>query len=183
MLKRHEVQVLVRAGHALEEVLDDGGDVICKPWVARNGVLFTKADFEMNMRQMTITCPAGETEPIRPGSVIEFDPEECAHCALRPHCTTSAPGTGRTIRIAEDERLQQRLRKQMATARGRERLRRRVAIEHSLAHLSRWQGRRARYRGTRKNLYDVRRAAVIQNLETIQRRLERGETDGLRRAA
>jgi hypothetical protein len=167
----------------VNEVLDDGGEVICKPWVARNGELFTKTDFKMNMRQMTITCPAGETERIRPGTVVEFDPETCAHCALRPQCTMAAPGSGRTISIAEDERLQQRLRKQMATARGRERLRERVAIEHSLGHLSRRQGRRARYCGTRKNLYDVRRAAVVQNLETIQRRLEHGETDGLRKAA
>lgn len=30
---------------------------------------------------------------------------------------------------------------------------------------------RARYRSTRKNQYDVRRAATIQNLEGIQRRL------------
>lgn len=62
-------------------------------------------------------------------------------------------------------------------------------IEHSLAHLGRRQGRRARYRGTRKNLYDVRRAANVQNLETIQRRLDdgryvvdrRGGNDGSRR--
>jgi hypothetical protein len=49
-------------------------------------------------------------------------------------------------------------------------LRKRVAVEHSLAHLSRRQGRRARYRGTRKNLFDVRRAAAVQNLETIDLR-------------
>lgn len=62
-------------------------------------------------------------------------------------------------------------------------------IEHGLAHLTRRQGRRARYyrraryRGTRKNLYDVRRAATVQNLETIHRQLDHAATDGLRRAA
>lgn len=75
--------------------------------------------------------------------------------------------------IADDEALQQRLRKLTSTRRGRARLRERVAIEHSLAHLCRRQGRRARYLGTRKNLLDVRRAAVVQNLETVQRQLER----------
>jgi hypothetical protein len=34
----------------------------------------------------------------------------------------------------------------------------------------RGQGRRARYRGVRKNLFDLRRACAIQNLETIQRK-------------
>ena len=27
-----------------------------------------------------------------------------------------------------------------------------------------WRGRRARYRGTRKNLFDLRRVAVVHNL-------------------
>jgi hypothetical protein len=45
--------------------------------------------------------------------------------------------------------LQQRLRKQIATKKGRARLRQRVGIEHNLAHLVRRQGRRARYLGVR----------------------------------
>jgi hypothetical protein len=61
------------------------------------------------------------------------------------------------------------LRKLIATPIGRERLRERVAVEHRLAHLGRKQGRRARYLGVRKNLFDVRRAACVVNLETIHR--------------
>jgi Transposase DDE domain len=71
----------------------------------------------------------------------------------------------------EDERLQHRLRKHLATPRGRARLRERVGVEHKLAHLVRRQGRRARYRGVRKNLFDLRRASAIQNLEAIQRKV------------
>ncbi len=74
------------------------------------------------------------------------------------------------MNIAEDERLQQRLRKHLATPRGRARLRERVGVEHRLAHLMRRQGRRARYCGVRKNLFDLRRASAIQNLEAIQRK-------------
>ena len=161
------------ASPVVGDVIADGGEVICKPWVPRNrnGELFTKADFKINIRDLTITCPAGETEQIQPGSTVEFDPEVCAQCPLRNQCTMAAAGNGRSISIAEDEQLQQRLRKAIATRRGRARLRQRVAVEHSLAHLGRRQGRRARYRGTRKNLYDVRRASAIQNLETIHRRL------------
>ena len=73
--------------------------------------------------------------------------------------------------MADDELLQHRLRKLMSTPKGRERIRERVAVEHRLAHLGRRQGRRARYRGTRKNLFDVRRAATVQNLEVIDRRI------------
>lgn len=163
------------ASTAVAEILDAGGDVVCKPWVPRNGDLFTKSQFKVNVRDMTITCPAGEVEHIRPGSVVQFDAEACDRCSLRSQCTTAAQGNGRTINIAEDEVLQQRLRRRIATRPGRERLRERVAIEHSLAHISQRQGNRARYRGTRKNQYDLRRAAMIQNLERIQRRLEEGK--------
>jgi IS5 family transposase len=154
------------------EILAEGGEVICKPWVSRNGDLFTKAAFKINIRAMTITCPAGEVQTIRPGAVAAFDPEACAACDLRPQCTNATPGNGRTVNIAEDEVLQQRLRKRMSTPRGRRQLRQRVSIEHSLAHISQRQGNRARYRGVRKNQYDLRRAAIIQNLERIQSRLE-----------
>jgi hypothetical protein len=63
------------------------------------------------------------------------------------------------------------LRKIAATKKGRELYRERTAVEHSLARISQRQGNRARYKGTRKNLYDLCRAAIIQNLETIERNL------------
>jgi hypothetical protein len=44
-----------------------------------------------------------------------------------------------------------------------------VGVEHRLAHIAARQGRRARYFGVRKNVFDLRRAAMIQNLETIHR--------------
>lgn len=158
------------ASPLVDEVLGAGGQVICKPWVARNGKSFAKGAFKINMRDLTITCPAGETERIEFGSVVEFEPEACDHCHLRASCTGAAAGTGRTVAIAENERLQHRLRKLQKTVRGRAKLRERVAVEHKLAHLSRRQGRRARYRGVRKNLFDLRRACAIQNFETIQRK-------------
>jgi hypothetical protein len=36
-------------------------------------------------------------------------------------------------------------------------------------HVGRWQGRRARYVGQRKNLFDLRRVAVVHNLHVIAR--------------
>jgi hypothetical protein len=153
----------------VQEVLDARSDVICKPWVARNGKLFAKSDFHLNMRARTIRCPAGQVERFEPGSVVEFDPEICRRCPLRSLCTMASPDAGRTISIAEDERLQHKLRKLVRSPKGRQRLRERVAVEHRLAHVGRKQGRRARYLGVRKNLFDLRRAAAVVNLETIHR--------------
>jgi hypothetical protein len=157
----------------VDHVMGIGGEVICKPWVPRNkdGALFTKADFRLNLRALTIACPANEVQPFRLGETVEFDPESCDRCPLRSQCTKRPLGHGRQVHIAEDERLQSRLRKQIATPKGRARLRQRVGIEHCLAHLASRQGRRARYLGVRRNLFDVRRAATIQNLETIHRKM------------
>jgi len=150
-----------------------GGDVVCRPWAAQNtnSRRFTKADFHLNMRTRTITCPAGQVRPFRLGTVVQFDAATCADCTLRPQCTKAAPGCGRLVRIHEDEPLQHRLRKQIATKKGRARLRERVPIEHRLAHIVHRQGRRARYFGVRGNLFDLRRTATLENLETIQRKM------------
>jgi hypothetical protein len=155
----------------VDRVLAQEGEVLCKPWVARNtrAGLFTKNDFHVDMRRLTITCPAGQTESFSPGMTVEFELEICSRCHLRPQCTMATAG-GRTVTLAEDERLQHRLRKLIATPKGRRRLRERVVVEHRLAHVAQRQGRRARYTGTRSNLFDLRRACAIQNLEISQHR-------------
>jgi hypothetical protein len=156
----------------VETVIKGGGEVVCKPWKLRNAdpALFSKAAFKINIRDQTIACPAGQTESFEPGDVVEFDPEVCGPCPLRGKCTHAASGKGRSVKIAEDERLQQRLRKQQATSVGRARLRSRTPVEHRLAHIAARKGPRARFKTTRKNLFDLRRAAAIQNLETIHRK-------------
>ena len=155
-----------------EEIEKDGGEVVCKPWRQNNNKtgLFSKADFDINIRDKTITCPAGQVEDFDFGMTIEFNPRACAQCLLRNDCTTQSLGRGRTVLIAEDEARQKRLRKLQTTKKGRSRLRERTGIEHRLAHISSRKGPRARYRGVRKNEFDLRRASALQNLEAIQRK-------------
>ena len=157
---------------AMDEVEKAGGEILCKPWRQSNNKtgLFTKAEFDINIRDKTITCPGGQVEAFDFGKTVEFNPRACAQCPLRNDCTTQSLGRGRTIRIAEDEARQKRLRRQQATKKGRKRLRERTEVEHRLAHLSSRKGPRARYLGVRKNEYDLRRASALQNLEAIQRK-------------
>ena len=51
----------------------------------------------------------------------------------------------------------QELREHQTSRLGRAKLRERITVEHSLAHIGQWQGDRARYLGIRKNLFDLRR--------------------------
>jgi hypothetical protein len=155
----------------VDEVIAAGGTVFAKPWGQRphRPGLFSKGDFKIDLRAKTITCPAGEVESFEPGDTVQFDPEACGACALRSKCTQAASGRGRTVSISADESRQKKFRHLQQTKSGRALLRERTAVEHSLAHIAARKGAQARYRGVRKNLFDLRRAATIQNLEGIQR--------------
>jgi len=156
----------------IDEIVGRGGSVFAKPWAlrpARPG-LFSKADFRIDLRAETITCPAGEVESFEPGGdTVHFDPEVCGPCTLRASCTQAASGKGRSVSIAADEAQQKKFRRLQTTTSGRAMLRARVAVEHSLAHIAARKGATARYVGVRKNLFDLRRASAIQNLEALHR--------------
>jgi hypothetical protein len=151
----------------VDDVLRRRGKIVCKPWKSQNGSQFPKSAFSLNLRDRTITCPQGQVQPFSFGTVVEFDPDVCDRCSVRAQCTTAEFGHGRSVAIADNERLQARLRKQIQTSAGREALRERTIIEHKLAHISQRQGNNARYVGVRKNTFDLRRASAIQNLETL----------------
>ncbi len=150
------------------QIAAEGGEILCKPWKVPNGEFFTKEDFHLDLRAKTITCPGGQCEALEFGRPVTFAAAACEACALRGQCTSARQG--RSVHIAADERRQKKLRTMAHSPAGRQRFRERVPVEHRLAHIGHRQGSRARYLGTRKNLYDLRRAAVIQNLETTQRR-------------
>ena len=110
----------------------------------------------------TATCPAGAVRPIK-GNTVHFRAATCDACPLRADCTRAKEGTGRSITIHPHERLMQQLKQAKASPEGRAELRERVTVEHSLAHICNRQGRRARYVGIEKNVFDLCRYAVIEN--------------------
>jgi Transposase DDE domain/Transposase domain (DUF772) len=146
---------------------DEDLSIICKAWPVHTGPHFAKTAFVLDWEHHEIRCPAGVVLPFSAGANVQFGAERCGGCALHERCTSSK--TGRTVSIHPDERLLEELRERQLTTQGRAKLRERVAVEHSLAHIGQWQGDRARYWGERKNLFDVRRTAVVHNLHIIAR--------------
>lgn len=139
--------------------------VYCKAWQVRNGNRFTKTAFTLDWNNYTICCPNGVSLPFSVGGKVQFPKHICATCPVRERCTTSK--TGRSVSIHPDEPLFRELQQRQLTAVGRAKLRERVAVEHSLSHIGRWQTDQARYVGTRKNLFDLRRTAVVHNLHIL----------------
>jgi Transposase DDE domain/Transposase domain (DUF772) len=136
--------------------------VHCKAFPLRNGEHFTKADFQLDFDAGHVTCPAGVAVPMVLGQVAQFPSQTCAVCPLRPRCTAAEGGRSLSIHRAEPFLVE--LRARQRTPAGRAMLRRRTVVEHRHADLQRRQGHKARYRGTRKNLFDVRRHAAVYNL-------------------
>jgi len=161
------------AGSWSRQLHESGHTVICKPRKIRSE-RFTKSDFRFDFDAGLSTCPAGESAPIRKGRTgrpdrVSFPSATCRACHLRPQCMTDKQCRGRDLTLHAAEPLLQQLRDDKKTTAGRARLRERVQVEHCLAHLTARQGRRARYIGVRKNVFDVRRTAAINNLHCLLR--------------
>lgn len=139
-----------------------GGRVVCRPWVPRNRGMFSKRDFTIDVENRQVTCPSAHVRPIT-GNVVRFPKSACGPCSLRDQCTRAKNGRGRSISIHPQEGLHQDLAARKSTSEGRAELRERVPVEHSLAHICYRQGRRARYIGVEKNIFDLCRYAVIEN--------------------
>lgn len=164
MLKELHIDRAYLSSHLVRERTDEL-EVYCKAWPVRTGKYFHKHMFTLDWEHQIIRCPASQEMPFVPGGIVHFPKDTCTQCPLKAQCTTSA--TGRSVSIHPDEALLIELRERQQTPQGRAQLRERVAVEHTLAHVGRWQGRRARYRGLRKNLFDLRRSAVVHNLHVL----------------
>jgi len=163
-LKELHIDRAYLSSHLVRERSDEL-ELYCKAWPVREGKRFHKQAFVLDWERQVIRCPAQQEMPFVPGGVVHFPKDTCAQCPLKAQCTSSAKG--RSVSIHPDEALLSELRQGQQTPEGRHKLRERVAVEHTLAHVGHWQGRRARYRGVRKNRFDLRRCAVVHNLHVL----------------
>ncbi len=158
---------------SMHERLEQAGiESRCKTQQPANcGGRFSKNEFDIDLEQDSVTCPAGNTAPIRRGTngagTASFGPA-CAGCPLREQCTTAA--AGRTISVGVYE-------EQLAAARARQQhpdwvsdyRATRPKVERKIGHLMRRKhgGRRARVRGQVKAAADFALLAAAVNLARL----------------
>lgn len=136
-----------------------------------SGGRFAKNEFVIDLEREQVTCPAGNTAPIRRGSKGDGTASfgaVCAGCPLRDRCTTAA--AGRNVSVGVHER-------QLAAARARQQHPDWVAdyratrpkVERKIGHLMRRKhgGRRARVRGQVKVGADFALLAAAVNLARL----------------
>lgn len=176
------------AGVSVVEVLGDTayGDGDTRVAVERAGVKvtaktqpgvsngrFPKADFVVDPDGLSATCPAGHTTTDtgwntdhkgRRVVTLKFG-NRCVGCHLREQCTTAKAGRSITLNFHE-ERLQA-ARAEQARPSTRRKLRRRSLVERKIAELKMHGAGKARYRGSRKNLLQLRLTAGLVNIKKL----------------
>lgn len=134
---------------------------------------FVKTDFVIDVEALSATCPAGHTTTTpgwsRDGKgrrvmTLKFG-SRCADCPLAPRCTTNTAGRIITLNFHES-RLQAARAEQLRPS-IRKKLRRRVLVERKLAELKMHGMGKARYRGARKVLLQVRLTGALVNLKKL----------------
>ena len=161
-------------GGALREALaEQGVEVVAKVAPISNGEFFSKDKFTIDLEARTVRCPAGHTArihgPIRSGLVqrVEYPAPLCAACPLRSQCVRGSGG--RSITIAAYEAQRQRARALQREPATQVLLHLRPLVERKLAHLVRWGGRKARYRGQRKVGLQCFLVGLLANLDRLSR--------------
>lgn len=158
-----------------EAAEEDDVEILCKPWPQPDREYFGKEDFEIDLDEETIRCPAGHEKPIPDGGGTVCFGALCDDCPLRDQCTEAK--NGRHVSIHPQEELMQKLRDLVESSEGRQKLRNRTYVEHGLARIQQHQGRRARYKGQRRNTLDLRRHAAVANLQAIAHAAEEQDAD------
>ena len=155
-------------------------EVVAKPTSAGgNGEQFDKTDFEVDVEEGKVTCPAGQTtershrardHKDRPVQRFQFDGDVCAECPLRSECTSAK--NGRTITLHYREEKLQEIRAYNETEEFDQRYRQRPKIERKLSELLRLCGLRVgRYLGQKKTELQALLAATVANLKRAGTRL------------
>lgn len=160
-------------GDTREAVEAVGAKVTAKTQPPASTGRFPKTDFVIDPDTPSATCPAGQTTTDTGSSrdpkgrqivVLKFG-DRCTGCHLREQCTTSP--AGRNITLNFHEHRLQAARAEQARSATRRKLRRRPLVERKIAELKMHGLGKARYRGERKNLLQLRLTAGMVNIKKL----------------
>jgi Transposase DDE domain/Transposase domain (DUF772) len=159
------------AGSVLDTLEQADAEIMCKVQAPNApGGRYAKDAFGIDLTAGTVTCPAGQTVPLRAikdGHIADFA-RACQGCPLAERCTTSP--RGRSIHVGVYEQQLQRARaRQSDPAWKADYTATRPRVERKISHLMRRHhgGRRARVRGHTKVDADFTLLAAAVNLARL----------------
>ncbi len=163
----------------LELLKDHGLDIYVKvgKTTSRKGY-FSKDEFDIDLSSGTVTCPAGNKQDFpaervvdRKAVVVKFRADTCKQCSCKKECTSSKTGRSITIHPYEDKLQEQK--KYQRTEEFKSNYAKRAHGERTISHMARGGGRKARYAGKTKNLFQQIMVGISTNIKAIMgRRLQ-----------
>ena len=159
------------AGSVLDTLERADAEIMCKVQAPNApGGRYAKDEFGIDLSAGTVTCPAGQTVPLRPiknGHIAHFA-GACQGCPLSGRCTTSPDGRSIHVGLYEQQLTHARAR-QTDPAWKADYTATRPKIERKISHLMRRRhgGRRARVRGHTKVDADFTLLAAAVNLARL----------------
>lgn len=160
-------------GDTREAVEAQGAKVVAKTQPPAATGKFGKTDFLVDPELLEATCPAGQTttavgwstdHKTRRVPVLLFSADHCGPCPIRADCTDAH---SRRITLNFHEARLQPARAEQLRPRTKRKLRRRALIERKLAELKRHGIAKARFRGERKVLLQLRLTAALVNMKRL----------------
>ena len=134
--------------------------------------MFTKDEFEINLEDGRITCPAGKNADFDPskeikdrGLPIGFRTEDCNECPLRDKCTKSK--AGRNVTINKNERDILNAKSYQKTDKFKGDYGKRSNGERTISELTKHGGRQGRYIGIQKTGWQILMAALNNNVKKL----------------
>lgn len=137
------------------------------------------SQFELDAERKVGTCPAGQAsaswhererkDARRAGIVmlyVSWSATVCRACPLKERCLNATSG-GRRLQVNPNQQQIEQRRSEQHTAEFQRVYRRRAGVEATFSALRRSQGRRARYRGRDKILFQYAAAATAMNLRRV----------------
>jgi transposase len=168
-------------GGTRQRYADAGRKLVARVAPRGSGDQISKDQFQIDLKEMTCTCPAGQTTRtlIRRGyrrgrggkrhlrRVFHFDGATCIDCPLHSQCVKAKGARGRTVALHPQERLLQEARALQDSPAFEEYCLKRQVAEHRVARLVQLGIRQARHFGHRKTLFQLLMASTVANLTLV----------------
>ncbi|MEA1973921.1 MAG: transposase, partial [Bacillota bacterium] len=129
--------------------------------------LFTKEDFDINLEEMKVTCPAGNVKEIKKEgkSIVKFPKKVCDNCPKKKECTKSK--SRRSISINEYEKRLEEQRERQKTDEFKVEYNSRSNGERTIYTMTSRGGRLARFIGEYKVHQQEILVATFTNIQNL----------------
>jgi hypothetical protein len=148
------------------------------PQASNSTGCYKKDDFDINCETGKITCPAGHSvefdiDKLNEHKIVKirFNTKICNKCELKDKCTKSKKGE-RTINLHPYEKELQEKREYQKTDEFKEDYAKRSNGERRISQITRHGGRKSRYKGKEKTLWQLTMVAIGNNIYELMKYLQ-----------